>query len=270
MTSPGRCGNSRFEYAMGMRGALAQLILTVAAMLTGCSGTSQIRVATDAVFPPFHYVDDDGALAGFDIELARQALDRAGMQAQFVHAESYAALFEGLQRGEYDVVAATTGITPERLQRYGFTRPYFVTCLAIVVRAGPGEPQTPADLIGRRVAAAAGTTSASAAHQIERAIVVETTRKRHSLVALRAGDVDAIIIDEFEAVPFARNADDLDVLPDAAAIESYGLVLRRNDDDLRRRLDAAINSMEADGTLAELRAQFNLDRPADWPVRAPD
>ena len=78
MTSPGRCGNSRFEYAMAMRGALAQLILTVAAMLTGCSGTSPIRVATDAVFPPFHYVDDDGALAGFDIQLARQALDRAG------------------------------------------------------------------------------------------------------------------------------------------------------------------------------------------------
>ncbi len=124
--------------------------------------------------------------------------------------------------------------------------------------------------VGRRVAASAGTTSASAAHQIERATVVETTRWRDSLAALRAGDVDAVIIDEFEAVPFARDADDLEVLAEPAAIESYGLVLRRDDVDLRRSLDAAIDAMEADGTLARLRARFELDRSAAWPVRAPD
>ncbi len=242
-------------------------LLAVAVMLAGCSAAPSIRVATDAVFPPFHYVDDSGSLAGFDIELAREALDRAGMQAHFERAESYAALFEGLQDGDYDVVAATTGITPQRQERYGFTRPYFVTCLGVLVRAGPGEPRSPADLVGRRVAASAGTTSASAAHNIERATVVETNRWRDSLAALRAGDVDAVIIDEFEAVPFARDADDLDVLPDPAAIESYGLVLRLDDVDLRRRLDAAIDAMEADGTLAELRERFGLDRPADWPLR---
>ena len=100
----------------------------------------------------------------------------------------------------------------------------------------------------------ASLTSASAAHRIERATVVETTRWRDSLAALRAGDVDAVIIDEFEAVPFARDADDLRVLPDPAAIESYGLVLRRDDVALRRSLDAALDAMEADGTLAALRA----------------
>jgi ABC-type amino acid transport substrate-binding protein len=250
-----------------MRSISVLFAVAVAVMQSGCSTASPIRVATDAVFPPFHYVDESGSLAGFDIELARQVVERAGMQVRFERAESYAALFDGLQHGRYDVIAATTGITPDRLKRYGFSRPYFVTCLAVLVRAGPGEPRTPADLKGRRVAASAGTTSASAAHQIERATVVETTRWRDSLAALRAGDVDAVIIDEFEAVPFARDADDLDVLPIPAAMESYGLVLRRDDDELRHKLDAAIDAMEADGTLAELRARFDLDRPPDWPVK---
>ncbi len=150
-----------------MKDASALLAVTVAVILAGCSTASPTRVATDAVFPPFHYVDDSGTLAGFDIELAREALERAGMRARFERAESYAALFEGLQDGEYDVIAATTGITPQRLERYGFSRPYFVTCLAVLVRAGPGEPRSPADLIGRRVAASTGTTSASAAHRID-------------------------------------------------------------------------------------------------------
>ena len=244
----------------------ASVLFAVFAIIQGCSAPSSIRVATDAVFPPFHYVDDAGALAGFDIELAREALERAGMQVRFERAESYAALFEGLQDGEYDVVAATTGITPERLKRYGFTRPYFVTCLAVLVRAGPGEPRSPADLVGRSVAASAGPTSASAAHRIERATVIETTRWRDSLAALRAGDVDAVIIDEFEAVPFARDADDLHVLPRPAAMESYGLVLRLDDVELRRSLNTALDAMEADGTLADLRERFDLKRPADWPV----
>jgi len=250
-----------------MRSISVLFAVAVAVVQPGCTTAPAVRVATDAVFPPFHYVDESGSLAGFDIEFARQALERAGMQVRFERAESYAALFAGLQHGDYDVIAATTGITPERQERYGFTRPYFVTCLAVLVRAGAGEPRTPADLKGRRVAASAGTTSASAAHRIERATVVETTRWRDSLAALRAGDVDAVIIDEFEAVPFARDADDLNVLAIPAAIESYGLVLRKDDVDLRDRLDAAIDAMEADGTLAELRARFDLDRPPDWPVK---
>jgi len=241
--------------------------VAAAAMTASCTSMPPTRVATDAVFAPFHYVDDSGALAGFDIEVARRALERSGSRAQFARAKSYAALFTGLLGGAHDVVAATTGITPQRQERYGFTRPYFVTCLAILVRAGSGEPGTPADLVGRSIAASAGTTSAAAAHRVEGARVMETSRWRDSLAALRAGEVDAVIIDEFEAVPFARAAEDLEVLQDPVATESYGLVLRLDDADLRHRLDAAIDAMEADGTLAELRAQFGLDRSASWPVR---
>ena len=54
------------------------------------------------------------------------------------------------------------------------------------------------------------------------------------------------------------------------SIESYGLVTRLDDVELRRRLDDAIDGMEADGTLAALRVKFGLERSADWPVRLPD
>jgi len=243
-----------------------RLAVALALMTCGCETVAPKRVATDAVFPPFHFVDDSGALAGFDIEVARIALERAGLAAHFEQADSYSDLFTGLVGGAYDLVAATTGITPERQERYGFTRPYFVTCLAILVRSGPGQPRTPADLVGRSIAASGGTTSAACAHRIQGAKVMETTRWRHSLAALRAGEVDAVIIDEFEAVPFARESDDLDVLPQPASIESYGLVLRLDENDLRQRLDKALDQMEADGTLAQLCAQFDLDRPAGWPV----
>lgn len=246
------------------------LLAALSALVACTSSPTTKRVATDAVFPPFHFVDDSGALAGYDVAVARSALSRAGMEAELVHAASYAALFTGLREGEHDVVAATTGITPERRERYGFTRPYFVTCLAVIVRAGPGEPTMPVGLAGRPVAASAGTTSAMAAHRIDDATVIETSRWRDSLAALRAGQVDAVVIDEFEAVPFARAADDLEVLPTPIATEQYGLVVRLDDDELRRRLDAALAEMESDGSLGRLRSRFGLDRPDDWPVLLPE
>ena len=247
---------------------LTKVLLPLAACAAlGCRSDGPLRAATDAVFPPFHFVDEDGSLAGFDIELVRQAAQRAGLEIDIARAPSYAALFEELTAGKIDVVAATTGITAERQERFAFTRPYFVTCLAAVVRTGADEPRTPDELAGRAVAASAGTTSASAAHRIRGARVLETMRWRDSLAALRAGEVDAVIIDEFEAVPFSRSAPDLDVLPAPVAIESYGLVLRKSDHELRRKLNDAIESMESDGTLALLATRFGLERSASWPVR---
>jgi len=244
-------------------------MVLVTTILCGCAASGPLRVATDAVFPPFHYVDDGGSLAGFDVELAREAGRRIGREVEVERAPSYAALFEGLLDGRYDVVAATTGITEQRQRRYGFSRPYFRTCLAVLVRAGPGEPARPADLAGRAVAASAGTTSAAAAHAIDGATVVETGRWRDSLAALRAGEVDAVIIDEFEAVPFARDAGDLEVLAEPIASEWYGLVVRLDETALRIRLGEAIDAMAADGTLAALRERYGLDRPAGWPVQVP-
>jgi ABC-type amino acid transport substrate-binding protein len=235
--------------------------------LSGCAEPSAVRIATDAVFPPFHFVDDSGSVTGHDVELAVLATARTGRRSEVVRVESYRALFEGLESGRHDVIAATTGITEERRARYGFTRPYFVTCLAIVVRAGPGEPTTRIALAGRRVAASAGTTSVGAAGSIDGATVVETPSGADALAALRAGEVDAFVADEFEAVELARDDAALRVLEVPAARESYGFILRRDDEALRRALDDALAALEADGTSARLRARFGLERPPDWPVR---
>lgn len=227
-----------------------------------------MRAATDAVFPPFHFVDEDGSLAGFDVELVRLAAARAQLDLEVSRSPSYAALFEDLEAGRIDVVAATTGITAERQERFAFTRPYFVTCLAAVVRSGVDEPRTPGELSGRAIAASRGTTSALAARRLTDAVVLETDRWSDSLAALRAGRVDAVVIDEFEAVPFSREAPDLEVLSEPVALEAYGLVLRRSDHELRRKLNEAIESLERDGTLGRLAERHGLARPADWPVES--
>ncbi|MHC4911244.1 MAG: substrate-binding periplasmic protein [Planctomycetota bacterium] len=243
------------------------LALIIGIVLTGCS--RPVRVATDAVFPPFHFIDDDGRVVGHDVELALLALERAGERAVIVHVDSYAALADGLRAGRHDLVAATTGITPARQRLYAFSRPYFVTCLAVVVRRGTGEPTSIEDLAAARIGASRGTTSVGAADALSSEPVVESTGAE-AIAALRGGRVAAIVMDEFEAVELASDDPALAVLPTPAARESYAFVLRLADTDLRDRIDGALASLEADGTMGDLRRRHGLDRPPGWPLRIAD
>ena len=109
-------------------------------------------VATDATFPPFHYVDDDGDVTGYDVELARAVAERAGLTARIV-VLPYDDLFQQLLDGDIDVVAATTGITEERQRKYLFSKAYYDTAQVALVRSGDGEPQTRSDLAGLKVGA---------------------------------------------------------------------------------------------------------------------
>ena len=118
-----------------------------AAVPLGAGQNQVLRIASDATFPPFHYVEGSSAPTGFDIELARLVAERAGFQPVLL-VRPYDDLLPGLTSGAHDLVAATTGVTPEREKVYLFTRPYFETCQAALVRVGPKEPSTIADLRG--------------------------------------------------------------------------------------------------------------------------
>ncbi len=256
-------------------------------LVLGCASTSApgdselqargtVLIATDATFPPFHYVDEAGTVTGFDIELSRELARRAGYTPKVV-VLSYDGLFEGLLAERHHVVAATTGITPERAQQYLFTDAYFNTCQAALVRSGGGEPQRLSDLAGRRVGATGAGTSVAALRQLPDAIPVllselkgkeDAVQKDGRVPTLEGGEIDALIVDELVAVEAARaSGGRLRVLPEPVALEQYGLVLPPGSHELKREFDDALESMRTDGSMRALERRFGLDRGDDWPIR---
>ena len=265
-----------------------------AVLLAGCAGTgpveqpatggvtmdvrAEVTIATDATFPPFHYFDDDAQVTGFDVELAKALADRAGYVGRAI-AIPYEHLFDDLLAGGFDVVAATTGITPEREQRYFFSAPYYDTCQAALVRTGEGEPRTLADLSGRRVGAAGAGTSVKALDNLPDAIHVllsereateDTIKEDGSVPVLESGDIDALIVDEMDAVEAARLSNGrLRVLREPVALEEYGFVFAPRNAHLKQQFDRALAAMRADGSLQEMLIAFGLERDADWPIDLP-
>lgn len=228
----------------------------------------RIRIASDALFPPFHFVDDYGKATGHDLALARAVLEHAGYAHETRIVRPYSALLGGLTKGDHDLVAATTGITPERQLAFRFSDPYYETCQAVLVRRGPGEPETLADLRGRPVGAAGAGTSARALLGLEGAQPVQLKSGAEGLDALQERTIDGFVVDEFEAVAAARRTpQQLRVLSKPVALEQYGFVMPLDRPDLQEKVNAALGALQADGTIDRIRRQFAVGRDADWPVR---
>ncbi len=231
-------------------------------------GRPLIRIASDATFPPFHFLNKSGAPTGFDIELARAAAERAGFRVEVI-VRPYDELLAGLPSGAHDLVAATTGITPEREELYLFTRPYFETCQAALVRSGPGEPGSLTELKGRRVGAGGSGTAALAMQGIEGAEHVSLGKGQQGVPSLEQHVIDALVLDEFDAVDAARDSKGgLKVLSDPVALERYAFVLSKDRKDWKARLDAALEELEREGRVQELRDRFGVGRDEDWPIQS--
>lgn len=238
-----------------------------AARHESASSPSVVRIATDATFPPFHYLTDFGLPTGYDVELAKEALGRAGHTVDVVVVRPYERLWTGLAQGEFDCVAATTGITRARREQWLLSEPYYITAQVAVVRAGRGEPQNLVDLRNKRVGAAGSGTSWLAAQSIHGANAMQLGKGQAGIPALLTGEIDALIVDEYEGVRAASESGGaLRVLGAPVALEQYAIVFPKSKPELHQSVNDALDGMRRDGTLAQLRERFGLIRPSDWPV----
>ena len=101
------------------------------------SGDSEVKVAY-LIEPPFNYVDEAGEVTGCDVELARYALDKLGIDdVEFVETE-FAQLLPGLARNDWQM---TTGLfaSPERRHVALFSRPIWALPDGLLVRAADAE-----------------------------------------------------------------------------------------------------------------------------------
>lgn len=251
-------------YDPAMRRSLMLLAIFCAPAGATDEARPPLRIASDAAFAPFHFIDEAGRPDGFELRLARAVAARAGFRPEML-VLPYDELFRGLAAGTHDLVAATTGITPARERRYLFSRPYFATCQVAVVRAAAGEPQSLAELAGRRVGAAGEGTSRRAMLSID----AEHVRigDGAGIAMLESGGIDAWIVDEFDGVAAVRDTGGrLRVLDEGVAPEHYAFVLAKGSAELVSRLDGTLVELEQSGELNSLRRKFGLDRAGDWPI----
>ncbi|NLN27244.1 MAG: basic amino acid ABC transporter substrate-binding protein [Firmicutes bacterium] len=221
--------------------------------MSGIASAEVLRVATDATFAPFEYVDvRTRRVVGFDVELIEAIGRIMGVEVQVTNI-AWDSLLPGLNAGQFDVVIAAMTITEERLNSVDFSDPYFETGQVIVVRPGTTDINGPADLKGKRVGVQIGTTGHFAAQAIGGVNVRTFDSAPLAFAALKLRQLDAVIVDEVVAIQ-ERNANpgQTVIVGEPFETEQYGIAVRKGRTDLVERINAALKQVREDGTYDQI------------------
>ena len=247
----------------------AVLGLLSAGVLAACgsgAGTSEDvwKVGTEAGFPPFESVGDDGELVGFDIDLFNAIGEKSGKTIEFENLP-FDSLIPALQGGTIDAAISGMTITEEREQTVDFSDPYFNAGLAIAVKEDTADIKTLDDLEGKKIAVQIGTTGADTANGVPDAEVTTFENAPLALQELSNGNVDAVINDApatLDAIA-TGNIPGIDVVGELLTEESYGIAMPDGSENVET-VNAALAEIKADGTYAELyRKWFGAEPPTE-------
>jgi ABC-type amino acid transport substrate-binding protein len=93
-----------------------------------------LMVGSEIGYPPMEYTSEDGTeFIGFDIDFSKRLGEILGVEVEFVNT-AWDGIFAGLEKGQYDMIASSVSITPERQERYILTEPYVSNALCIVIK----------------------------------------------------------------------------------------------------------------------------------------
>jgi len=219
-----------------------------------------IVIGLDDNFPPMGFRNDKNELVGFDIDLAKEAGKRLGVEVTFKPIDWNAKEAE-LNGRRIDVLWNGLTITEERKANILFTKPYLENRQIIIV-TDKSPITTKAQLNGKVVGVQEGSSAVDAVEKdTATAKSIKELKKFGDNVAalmdLSAGRLDALVVDEIVGRYYTtKKPGEYRVLEDNFGTEDYGVGTRKDDTELAAKLDKALDDMKADGAAAKISTDW--------------
>ncbi len=213
-----------------------------------------LTVGTNAEFPPFEYVGDDGEPDGFDIALIKAIGEKLGVEVQVENME-----FDSLVASigsKVDVSIAGMTVTEERQKSVDFSDAYYEAVQYVILPEG-SEIAAAADLEGKAIGVQLGTTGDFiASDDIADSKVSQYNKGMDAVNDLINGKLDCVIIDKNPALVFASKFEGQLTAIDGAEFgfepEEYAIAMPKGDTALADQVNAALAEIKADGTFDKL------------------
>lgn len=216
-----------------------------------------IVIATEGVWEPWTYHDEDGVLTGLDIEIGKLIAAGLGVEPDFQET-AWDSILAGVDSGRFDIACNGVGYTPARAEKYSFSTPYVYTPKVLVVRGDNEDIQTIEDLAGKNTANSSGSTYAQLAEEYGASVTYIDTLGE-TIQLLEQGRVDATINSRASIQSYLDEHPDADIkiaqeLPGDPV--AYPVRKDADTDSLIAAVDEILEAARQDGTLAELSIRF--------------
>ncbi|MDQ0058637.1 transporter substrate-binding domain-containing protein [Paenibacillus harenae] len=249
-------------------------------MLAGCGGSknnnaepasaqagkvTKIVVGTGTQFPQVCFIDENGKLTGFDVELIREIDKRLDDYEFDIQTLEFTNLLLSLETKKIDLVAHEMEKNPEREEKYLFNKePYAHWRNKIVVAKDNNSVQSLDDLKGKKVLTTATSAQSTILENYNKEndnaieIVYQNGGANDSVQQVTSGRVDAFLAADF-TLSLVDTKKELKLTGPALSEADILFMFRKNDPDQQKladRVDEAIRELKADGTIASLSSEW--------------
>ncbi|GEM35290.1 putative glutamine-binding protein GlnH [Nocardia neocaledoniensis NBRC 108232] len=231
----------------------------------------RLIVGLDAGSNLFSFRDPlTGRIVGFDADIAREiARDLLG-NPDLIEYRSLASeeRERALQEHTVDLIAKTMTITCERKEKVAFSTVYLRADQRVLAVKNSGINGL-ADLAGKRVCVARGTTSLDHIRRDQPAATILTVPTwADCLVVLQQRQVDAVSTDDAILAGLAAQDPYTEVVGASISAEPYGIGIPKGDDDLVRFVNATLDRIRNDGTWTRIHRRWlaSLGEPPSPPA----
>ena len=214
-----------------------------------------LLVGTDATYPLFETKDEEGNLAGFDIDLMNSLSREMGVQSEYV-VVPFDGIIQGLLNKKYDAIISAMTITPERGEKVSFSDPYYLSGQSIAVQENEKNIQGIETLKGKKIGVQLATTGEMEAKKIPGAEVVSFDDIQMAFQDLKNGNLDAVINDVPVSQKIISLKGGMKIVGPLLTNEGYGIAVRKEDTKLLETINKALGYLKRKGKFQELEEKW--------------
>ena len=239
--------------------SLMMVLCSVAALAeTESKGT--LIMATNASFPPYEYYEGT-EIVGIDVEIAAAVSAKMGYDFEVADME-FDAIISAVNAGKANFGLAGMTVTEERLLSVDFSISYATGVQVVIVRED--SPITSVDdlfaegamhTIGVQLTTTGDLYTTWDLEDNGLAVINRYPNGNEAVLALKAGKVDCVVIDNEPAKAYVAANDGLKILPTEYVTEDYAACFAKGD-PLLAEFNAALQELIDDGTIAAIIEKY--------------
>ena len=216
----------------------------------------KLIMSTNAAFPPYEMVKDDGTFEGIDVEIAGKIAEKLGLELEILDMDFTAAVNAPAQ-GKADMCMAGLTVNEERQKNLDFTDTY-ANGVQVVIVPENSDITSIDDLEGKLIGTQEGTTGynyCSASPEdggYGEENVIAYTNGATAVQALLSGKVDCVVIDSMPAEEYVKANPGLKILETEFTNEDYAIAVKKGNTALLNAINTALNELIEDGTVQSI------------------
>ena len=207
----------------------------------------KLIMSTNAAFPPYEMVADDGSFEGIDVEVAGAIAGKLGLELVVDDMDFDAALL-AVQQNKSDIVMAGVTVTEDRQLVMNFSDSYATGVQVVIVKEG--SDVTLDNLGEKMIGTQRGTTGyiyTSGDYGDDHVTAYDNGAS--AVQALLNGQVDCVVIDSAPAEAFVAANAGLTILDTEYVTENYAIGVNKDNTALLDAINQALAELTADGTV---------------------